>query len=216
MKTSTIILIVIGAFILLLGGCAGCGAISLQKKAVTMEENIKGMWANVESEYQRRADLIPNLVNTVKGEASFERGTLESVINARARATSIQVNPENLTPEKLREFQQAQGELSQALGRLMVISEQYPTLHANEAFRGLQRQLEGTENRIKVARNDFNKATQEYNSTIRRFPNNFYAGWLGFEPKGYFEADPGSERAPTVNFDEGAKTPSVGFDSTSR
>jgi LemA protein len=210
MKTGTLVIIVILGFVLLLGGCVGCGAISLQKKGVTMEENIKGKWGNVESEYQRRADLIPNLVSTVKGEANFESSTLENVIQARASATSIRVNPDELTPEKLREFQQAQGQLSQALGRLMVVSEQYPNLRANDAFRGLQTQLEGTENRIKVARNDFNTAVQEFNTTIRKFPNNFYAGWFDFHPKGYFEAEAGSERAPSVNFEnQTQKSPSV-------
>ena len=214
MKTRNLALIVILGFVVLLGGCVGCGAISLQKKGVGLEENVKGKWGNVQNEYQRRADLIPNLVNTVKGEANFERGTLTDVINARARATSIQVNPEDLTPEKVREFQQAQGQLSQALGRLLMVTEQYPTLQANQAFRGLQAQLEGTENRIKVARTDYNGAVQEFNTTIRKFPNNFYAGWFDFHPKGYFEADPGAERAPNVNFDNAPARPSVNLDST--
>lgn len=214
MKSRSLLFIIL-AFVLLLGGCMGCGAINFQKRGVRMEENVRGRWADVQSEYQRRADLIPNLVNTVKGEASFERGTLEAVINARARATSVQVNPENLTPEKLREFQQAQGQLSQALGRLLVVSEQYPTLRANEAFRGLQVQLEGTENRIKTSRRDYNSAVQEYNTAIRTFPNNFYSGLFGFNQKGYFEADPGAERAPNVNFDE-PRQPSVNFDTTRR
>ncbi|HEU4470357.1 MAG TPA: LemA family protein [Flavisolibacter sp.] len=214
MKTKNLALIVILGFVVLLGGCVGCGAINLQKKGVGLEENIKGRWGNVQSEYQRRADLIPNLVNTVRGEANFERGTLTDVINARARATSVQVNPEDLSPEKIREFQQAQGQLSQALGRLLVVSEQYPNLRANDAFRGLQAQLEGTENRIKVARTDYNAAVQDFNTTIRRFPNNFYAGWFDFHPKGYFEAEAGAERAPDVNFDEQPRQPSVNFDTT--
>jgi LemA protein len=209
MRTRNLGLIVILGFVLLLAGCVGCGAINLQKKGVGLEENIRGKWGNVQSEYQRRADLIPNLVSTVQGEANFERGTLTDVINARARATSVNVNPDDLSPEKLREFQQAQGQLSQALGRLLVVSEQYPNLRANDAFRGLQVQLEGTENRIKVARNDYNTAVQSYNTTIRTFPNNFYAGWFGFSQKGYFEADPGANQAPKVNFPQGGNSSSL-------
>jgi len=193
-------LIIILAIIVLVGGCGGCAAVRLQQTGVQKEENIKGKWGNVQSEYQRRADLIPNLVNTVRGEANFEQTTLQNVINARARATSIQVNPDDLTPEKLQQFQQAQGQLSQALGRLLMVTENYPNLRANDAFRGLQAQLEGTENRIKVARNDFNTAVQDFNSTIRTFPNNIFAGMFGFHPKGYFEADPGASAAPKVDF----------------
>lgn len=200
MKGRNLVLIIIVGLIVLLVGCGGCAAVRLQQNAVQLDENIKGKWGNVQSEYQRRADLIPNLVNTVKGEANFERTTLENVINARARATSIQVNPDDLTPEKVQQFQAAQSQLSQALGRLLVVSEQYPNLRANDAFRNLQTQLEGTENRIKVARNDFNTAVQGYNSVIRRFPNNLVAGMMGFHPKGYFEADPGAANAPTVDF----------------
>lgn len=199
MKTSTIILLAVIGGVLLFGGC---GAINFQRKGVTAEENIKGKWANVQSEYQRRSDLIPNLVNTVKGEANFEQTTLENVIKARASATQIKVDPNDLSPEKLKEFQAAQGQLSQALGRLLLITENYPNLKANEAFRNLQTQLEGTENRIKVARNDFNTATQDFNTIIRRFPNNLYAGMLGFKEKGYFEADAGSDKAPTVDFEK--------------
>lgn len=197
MKTSTIIVVAIIGGLLLLGGC---GAINFQRTAVTAEENIKGKWANVESEYQRRADLIPNLVNTVKGEANFEQTTLENVIKARASATQIKIDPTNLTPEKIAEYQAAQGQLSQALGRLLMVTENYPNLRANEAFRGLQTQLEGTENRIKVARNDFNTATQDFNTLVKRFPNNFYAGFMGFKEKGYFKSDTGSEKAPEVKF----------------
>jgi LemA protein len=217
MRTRNLALIVILGFIVLLGGCVGCGAIGLQKKGVAQEETIKGRWGNVQSEYQRRSDLIPNLVNTVKGEANFERGTLTDVINARARATSVQVNANDLSPEKIREFQQAQGQLSQALGRLLVVTENYPNLRANDAFRNLQTQLEGTENRIKVARNDYNSAVQDFNTTIRTFPNNFYAGWFGFHPKGYFESDPGAERAPNVNFEnQPSSAPPVNLDSTKK
>lgn len=166
MKTGTVILITILAIILMFGGCACSG----YNNMVKLDENVRGKWGNVQSEYQRRADLIPNLVNTVKGEANFEQSTLEGVIAARAKATQVQIDPTNLTPEKLQEFQAAQGQLSQALGRLMMVTERYPELRANEAFRGLQAQLEGTENRIKVSRNDFNAAVQEYNATIRKFP----------------------------------------------
>lgn len=201
MKTRNLGLIIVLALIVLVGGCVGCGAVSFQKKGVALDENVKAKFANVQSEYQRRSDLIPNLVSTVKGEANFEQTTLENVIKARASATQVTVDPNNLTPEKLQQFQQAQGQLSQALGRLLVVTENYPNLRANDAFRGLQAQLEGTENRIKVARNDFNEAVQEYNTTIRTFPNNFYAGWFGFAPRQPFQADPGAERAPTVNFD---------------
>lgn len=197
MKSSTLILLVIIGAIVLFGGC---GAISFQRNGVTAEENIRGKWANVQSEYQRRTDLIPNLVNTVKGEANFEQKTLTDIVEARSKATQIKVDPNDLSPEKLKEFQAAQGQLSQALGRLLMITENYPNLKANEGFRNLQTQLEGTENRIKVARNDFNTATQEFNTLIKRFPNNIYSGFMGFKPKGYFEAEPGSDKAPEVKF----------------
>jgi len=205
MKTRNLALIVILGLVVLVGGCVGCGSISFQKKGVALDENVKAKFANVQSEYQRRSDLIPNLVSTVKGEANFEQTTLENVIKARASATQIRVDPNDLTPEKVQQFQQAQGQLSQALGRLLVVTENYPNLRANDAFRGLQAQLEGTENRIKVARNDYNGAVQEYNTTIRTFPNNFYAGWFGFAPRTPFQADAGAERAPSVNFDTNNK-----------
>jgi len=202
MKTKNLALIVIVGLIVVLGGCVGCGAISFQKKGVALDENVKAKFANVQSEYQRRSDLIPNLVSTVKGEANFEQSTLENVIKARASATQIKVDPNDLTPEKVQQFQQAQGQLSQALGRLLVVTENYPNLRANDAFRGLQVQLEGTENRIKVARNDYNTSVQEYNTSIRTFPNNFYSGWFGFTPKQPFQADAGAEKAPSVDFDK--------------
>lgn len=201
MKTKNLALIVIVGLIVLLGGCVGCGAIGFQKTGVALDEKVKAKFANVQSEYQRRSDLIPNLVSTVKGEANFEQSTLEGVIQARASATQIKVDPNDLTPEKVQQFQQAQGQLSQALGRLLVVTENYPNLRANDAFRGLQVQLEGTENRIKVARNDYNTAVQEFNTSIRTFPNNFYSGWFGFSPKEPFQADAGAEKAPSVNFD---------------
>lgn len=196
MKTKYLALIVIAAIVLILGGC-GCSGYN---NMIQLDENVKGKWGNVQSEYQRRADLIPNLVSTVKGEANFEQTTLQNVIEARAKATQIRVDPTDLTPEKVQQFQAAQGQLSQALGRLLMVTENYPNLKANEAFRGLQVQLEGTENRIKVSRNDFNTAVQEYNSVIRRFPNNIFSGMFGFAPKGYFQADAGSDKAPEVKF----------------
>lgn len=196
MKSRNIILIVIVAFVLILGGC-GCGGYN---KMVNLDENVKAKWANVQSDYQRRADLVPNLVSTVKGAANFEQETLTKVIEARSKATSVNISADNLTPEKIQQFQQAQGELGGALSRLLVVAEQYPQLQATQAFRDLQQQLEGTENRIKVSRNDFNASIQEYNSSVRRFPNNIFAGMFGFGVKQGFEADPGSQKAPEVKF----------------
>jgi LemA protein len=167
---------------------------------VQMDENVKGKWGEVQTQYQRRSDLIPNLVATVKGEANFEKSTLEAVTDARARATSIQVDPTKLTPETIQKYQAAQGQLSTALGRLLVASENYPTLRANDAFRGLQVQLEGTENRISVARKDFNDAVQIFNSKIRSFPANITAKMFGFTEKGYFQAEAGADKAPSVSF----------------
>jgi LemA protein len=194
-KGSLLLMVLLG--LLLIGGCMTC---NVQKSLVTLDENSKSKWGEVQNQYQRRADLIPNLVNTVKGAANFEQKTLTDVINARAKATSIQVNPDNLTPEKLREFQSAQGELSQALGRLMVVSEAYPELKANQNFLALQDQLEGTENRITVARKNFNDAVQEYNTKLRIFPNNIFGGIMGFTAKGMFEADASAQKAPQVQF----------------
>lgn len=196
MSTGKISLIVILAAILLLGGC-GCGQYN---GLVTQDEAVKKSWNNVQSDYQRRADLIPNLVATVKGEANFEQTTLTKVIEARASATQMKVDIKDLTPEKLQQFQAAQGQLSQALGRLMVVSEQYPNLRANDAFRGLQAQLEGTENRIKVARNDFNEAVQGYNTQVRKFPTVLFAGMMGFKTREGFAAEAGAEKAPDVKF----------------
>jgi LemA protein len=167
---------------------------------VTQDESVKNAWNKVQSEYQRRSDLIPNLVSTVKGEANFEQTTLQNVIQARASATQVKIDPTNLTPEKLQEFQQAQGQLTQALGRLLVVTENYPTLRANDAFRGLQVQLEGTENRIKTARNDFNDAVKAYNVDVRSFPMNIFAGMFGFKEKQGFQAEAGTEKAPSVKF----------------
>lgn len=167
---------------------------------VSLEEKVETEWAQVENQYQRRIDLIPNLVATVKGYATHEQETLEGVINARARATAITIDPSNATPEQLAAYQSAQGELSQALGRLMAVAESYPDLKANENFRDLQAQLEGTENRITVARQNFNEAAKEYNLKVRRFPGNIIAGLFGFEKKAYFEAEEGANKAPKVEF----------------
>ena len=179
-------------------GCAGCGTYN---SLVAEEENVNEAWANVEANYQRRADLIPNLVNTVKGAANFEQDTLASVTNARARATSINLSAEDLSdPAKLEQFQQAQAELGGALGRLLVVAENYPQLQATEAFRDLQVQLEGTENRINVARTRYNEAVRIYNTKIRSFPAALFAGIFGHSRRPSFEADPGAEQAPTVDF----------------
>ena len=167
---------------------------------VGMEENVNNQWANVETQYQRRSDLIPNLVNTVKGYATHEQETLEGVVEARSKATQIKVDPQNLTPEKLAEYQQAQGQLATALGKLLAITENYPDLKANQNFQELQEQLEGTENRITVARKNFNDAAREFNTSIRSFPNNILAGLFGFDKRTYFEAQEGAETAPSVEF----------------
>jgi LemA protein len=196
MSTKNITLLVIAGLVLILGytGCNGYNGL------ITQDENVNNAWNKVQSDYQRRADLIPNLVNTVKGEANFEQGTLTKVIEARASATQMKIDPKDLTPEKLEQFQAAQGQLSSALGRLLVVTENYPNLRANEAFRGLQAQLEGTENRIKTARNDFNDAVKDYNVKVRRFPMNIFAGIFGFKAKEGFKADAGAEKAPEVKF----------------
>lgn len=167
---------------------------------VTAQESVETAWSQVESQYQRRADLIPNLVETVKGYAAHESETLEGVMAARAKATQVVVDPTNATAEQLAQYQAAQGELSNALGRLMAVAEAYPDLKANQNFMALQSQLEGTENRITVARNNFNEEARTYNTMIRRVPTNLIAGMFGFEKKAYFEAQPGAEQAPKVQF----------------
>jgi LemA protein len=167
---------------------------------VQMDEDVKGKWGAVQTQYQRRTDLIPNLVATVKGAANFEKSTLTAVVEARAKATSVQVDPSKLTPESIKQFQDAQGQLSTALGRLMVVTENYPTLKSNENFLGLQAQIEGTENRITVARKDFNDAVQAYNTKIRKFPANLTAKMFSFSEKGYFQAEAGADKAPKVEF----------------
>ena len=196
MSTKNLTLIVIAALVLLLGG-RGCNGYN---GLVKLDETVKNAWANVESDYQRRSDLIPNLVNTVKGEANFEQTTLQNVISARASATQVKLDANDLSPEKIQQYQAAQGQLSQALGKLLMVTENYPNLRANDAFRGLQTQLEGTENRIKVARNDFNDAVAAYNVKARTFPNNIFAGMFGFKTKEGFKAEAGSEKAPEVKF----------------
>ena len=175
-------------------------AISGYNSLVSRDENVSNQWANVETQYQRRADLIPNLVNTVKGYAAHEKETLEGVIAARSQATQIKVDPTDLTPEKLAEYQKAQGQLATALGKLLAITENYPDLKANQNFLELQAQLEGTENRINVARKNFNDAAKAYNTAIRRFPKNILAGMFGFDKRAYFEAAEGAEQAPQVQF----------------
>lgn len=193
MKKSIIIILAVVAILVF-------WAISVYNGLVTMEENTNGQWANVETQYQRRADLIPNLVNTVKGYATHEKETLEGVIAARSQATQIKVDAADLTPEKLAQYQKAQGAVTSALGKLLAITENYPALKANQNFLELQAQLEGTENRINVARKNFNDAAQAYNTNIRRFPKNIFAGMFSFDKKAYFEAEEGSKKAPKVEF----------------
>lgn len=167
---------------------------------VTQDEGVKTAWSQVENQYQRRIDLIPNLVNTVKGYATHEKETLEGVVSARAEATKTTIDPSNLNEESMKKFQAAQGELSSALSRLMVVLERYPDLKANQNFSELQAQLEGTENRISVERKRFNETAQTYNTYIRSFPTNILAGMFGFQPKAYFSAESGAEKAPKVEF----------------
>lgn len=167
---------------------------------VSQDENVKAKWAQVENVYQRRADLIPNLVSTVKGAAQHEQGTLTAVVEARAKATSVTVNPDDLSEASIAEFQKTQDALSQSIGRLLVSVEAYPDLKANSNFQELQAQLEGTENRITVERRSYNEAVQQYNTTVRSFPNNIMAGIFGFKVKGTFTASEGSDKAPTVAF----------------
>ena len=185
--------------VLLLTGITSLSSCSYNSM-VSLDETVKSKWGTVQTDYQRRSDLIPNLVATVKGVANFEKSTLVEVTEARAKATSIQVDPTKLTPETIQKFQAAQGQLSTALGRLLVASENYPQLKSNEAFAGLQAQLEGTENRIAVSRRDFNDAVQAFNTKIRSFPANITAKMFGFTEKGYFTAEAGSDKAPKVSF----------------
>lgn len=190
-----ILIIIVVAILLVVSWGVG-----IYNKIVPMNEKVATEWSNVETQYQRRADLIPNFVNTVKGAATFEQETLTKVIEARAKATQVTVDPSNITPEQLQQFQAAQGEVSSALQRLMVVVEQYPELKATQNFRDLQVELEGTENRISVARNNFNDAAREYNTFIKKFPNNFIASLTKFNDRPYFEAQEGTEVAPKVEF----------------
>ena len=167
---------------------------------VSMDEGVQNKWADVETQYQRRADLIPNLVNTVKGYAAHEKETLEGVVKARSEATSVKIDADNMTAEQMAQYQKAQNGVSSALSKLLLVVEKYPDLKANQNFLELQSQLEGTENRITVARRDFNGAAKEYNTAIRKFPKNILAGMFGFEKKAYFEAQEGAEKAPEVQF----------------
>ncbi len=193
MKKSTIIIIAV-AVLAVVWGITGYNGL------VSMDEGVQTKWADVETQYQRRADLIPNLVNTVKGYAAHESETLQAVVEARAKATSVNIDPSNMSAEQIANFQKAQDGVSSALSRLLVTVEKYPDLKANENFKELQSQLEGTENRISVARRDYNEAARKYNTTLRSFPKNILAGMFGFEKKAYFEAQEGSEQAPIVQF----------------
>ena len=174
--------------------------ISSYNGLVNLDETVSNQWANVETSYQRRSDLIPNLVNTVKGYAKHEQQTLESVMQARSQATQVKIDPSNCTPEQLAAYQKAQGDVTSALGKLLAITENYPDLKANQNFLELQSQLEGTENRISVARKDFNDVAKAYNTAIRRFPKNIIASMCGFDKRAYFEAEAGAEKAPKVEF----------------
>ncbi len=196
MKTSRIILIVVVVALVLLvfRGCSG------YNNLVTLREQVNRDWANVENVYQRRADLIPNLVSTVKGYAAHEQETFEKVVNARANATSIKIDAANMTEADLKRFQAAQGEISSSLSRLIAVAENYPDLKANQNFLELQAQLEGTENRIAVERRNFNATAQSYNTAIKRFPAVIFASWFGFKERPYFEAEAGSQEAPVVEF----------------
>lgn len=197
MKKGTIITIVVIGIVVLMVARYG---ISANNNMVEKQEGVRTAWSQVENQYQRRADLIPNLVNTVKGYATHEEQTLTSVIEARAKATQVKVDPDQLTDEALQKYMASQNNLSQALGRLMVVAEQYPELKANENFQMLQTQLEGTENRITTERQRFNETAKEYNIYIRKFPRNIFAGILGFKSQAYFESIAGAEVAPVVAF----------------
>jgi len=200
MKKSFLVLIGFFAVLVVIVGILVLTGVSAYNKMVSQEEAVSEAWSQVENVYQRRADLIPNLVNTVKGYADFEQETLTQVIEARSKATSVNISAENLNEQTLANFQQAQDGLSSALSRLLVVIERYPDLKANQSFLDLQSQLEGTENRITVERRKFNEVTRGYNTYIRRFPANFFANMFGFDQKPYFEAEEGAEKAPEVQF----------------
>jgi LemA protein len=201
MKKWLVPLLVIGAFIIY----AYSSGKGFYNSTIKLNENIEEAWGNVQTAYQRRGDLIGNLVKTVQGAADFEKSTLTDVINARAKATQTTINAGDITPDKIAQFQQAQSGLSGALSKLLVSVERYPDLKANQNFLKLQDELASTENQILTARTRFNKAVKPYNNHVKSFPNNIFAGWFGFEDKPYFEADPGKENAPDVNFDFGNK-----------
>lgn len=200
MKKGTLIALITVGVIVLFGLILASTGIGSYNKLVTLEENVNEKWSQVENVYQRRADLIPNLVNTVKGYAKHERQTLTEVIEARSKATSVNVDPQNLNASSIKQFEEAQQGLKSALSRLMVVVERYPQLKASQNFRDLQAQLEGTENRIAVERRKFNQAARKYNTAIRKFPTNLIANMTGFEKKAYFESEEGAEEAPEVNF----------------
>lgn len=195
MKRSSIILIVVVLFLAIVG-MNGC---STYNGLVTKEESVEASWKQVENQYQRRMDLIPNLVAVVKNYADFEKSTLEAVVNARANATKVTMNVDEMTPENIEKFNQAQQAVSSSLARLLVVSENYPDLKANQNFRDLQAQLEGTENRIATERMRFNEVVQDYNTHVRKFPRNIWAGMFGFHKREYFKMDEGAENAPDVN-----------------
>lgn len=189
------LLTIVGALALMVT-MSGCGYNSM----VSLDEDVKAKWNQVETQYQRRSDLIPNLVNTVKGAAKFEQSTLTQVTEARAKATQVTIDPDKLTPENIEKFQAAQGQVSQALSRLLMVTENYPQLKATEQFRDVSAELAGTENRIAVARKDFNEAVKTYNTKVRSFPANLTAGMFGFKQKAGFKAEAGAEKAPKVEF----------------
>ena len=193
MKKSTIILIAVVAIVAIWG-------VSAYNGLVKMDESVNTAWSNVENQYQRRADLIPNLVNTIKGYAAHEKETFQAVTEARSKATQMSISADELTPEKMLEYQKAQGEVGAALSRLLAITEAYPDLKANENFKELQAQLEGTENRISVERRNFNEVARSYNTSIRTFPKTIIAGICGFDKRPYFEAEEGANKAPEVKF----------------
>jgi LemA protein len=197
MKKGLLIFLAVIA-VILIGGCNLYK--STQNNLNAKDKDVKAKWAEVQNQYQRRADLVGNLVATVKGAANHEKSTLEAVINARAKATQMTIDPNNITPEKLQEFSAAQGQLSQALGRLMVVQEQYPDIKANQNFLALQDQLEGTENRITVARGKYNESVQDFNTTVTNFPTSIIAGFMGFKERPEFQADANAQTAPKVEF----------------
>jgi LemA protein len=200
MKRGCLIGIIIGAIIALFILVTVLWGVKVYNQMVTMGESVTSQWGNVETSYQRRMDLIPNFVNTVKGAANFEQQTLTQVIEARAKATSVTIDPKNLNEQTMAQFQQAQGQVSSSLARLMVVVEQYPQLKATQNFRDLQVELEGTENRISVERRKFNEVALTFNTFIKRFPQNFIAGMYGFQVKPYFKSVEGAEKAPEVKF----------------